>query len=52
MLRAMELLAEQRTPVIEIAYAVGFQSISAFNSAFRTFTQETPTQYRKQFAPQ
>ena len=51
MMRAIELLAEQNTSVIEVAYAVGFQSISAFNSAFRNFTQETPSQYRRQFVP-
>jgi len=51
MLRAMELLATQEMPVIEVAYTVGFESVSAFNHNFRRFTQETPTQYRKRFAP-
>jgi AraC-like DNA-binding protein len=51
MLRAMDLLAEDRTPVIEVAYAVGFDSVSSFNTAFRRFTQETPTRYRRRFLP-
>jgi AraC-like DNA-binding protein len=52
MLRAMELLAEHNTSVIDVAYSVGFESISSFNTAFRRFTQETPTQYRRRFLPQ
>lgn len=47
MIRAMELLADPATNVIDVAYAVGFSSISAFNHAFRTFTGETPTSYRE-----
>lgn len=53
MLRAMELLAERRdAPVIDVAYGVGFESLSAFTTAFRNFTQETPSAYRKRFLPQ
>lgn len=51
MLRAMELLEKQPSPVIEVAYAVGFESISAFNAAFRRFSQETPSHYRRRFLP-
>lgn len=51
MLRAMELLAERDVPIAEVAYAVGFESISAFNHGFRCFAQETPSQYRQRFLP-
>ncbi len=51
MLRAMELLADCDMPITEVAYTIGFESISAFNHAFHSFTQETPSQYRKRFLP-
>ncbi len=47
LIRAMELLATAEPQIIDIAYAVGFTSISAFNHAFREFTGETPSSYRK-----
>ena len=46
MLRALDMLSQPGLSVTDVAYAVGFESISAFNSGFRRFTQETPTQYR------
>ena len=49
MLRALELL-ESRRSVSEVAWAVGFESLSAFISAFKTFAQETPTRYRRRLA--
>jgi AraC-like DNA-binding protein len=52
MLRAMELLAEYGTSIIDVAYSVGFESVSSFTTAFRRFTQETPTQYRRRFFPE
>jgi AraC-like DNA-binding protein len=51
MLRAMELLAERDSPVIEVSHAVGFDSVSAFNAGFRRFTHDTPSEYRKRFLP-
>lgn len=49
MVRAMDLLTQPGMPITEVAFAVGFESISAFISSFRRFTQETPTQYRRRF---
>ena len=33
--------------VLEILYEVGFNSKSSFNTAFKNYTNLTPTQYRK-----
>lgn len=49
MIRAIELLAETRAPITEVALGVGYQSLSAFNAAFRGFTGQTPTTYRAGF---
>jgi len=46
-LRAMALLAESDHTVVETATAVGFESLSAFNRAFRDLTGEQPTAYRR-----
>ena len=51
MIRAIELLAETKAPVTEVAFGVGYQSLSAFNAAFRAFTGQTPTTYRAGFNP-
>lgn len=49
MIRALELLAGE-AKVIEVAGAVGYSSVSAFNQAFRVFSGETPTAYRRRLA--
>jgi AraC-like DNA-binding protein len=50
-LRAIEELAAGDTPVTEIAYTVGYSSLSAFNAAFQELTGRTPTEYRASFRP-
>jgi AraC-like DNA-binding protein len=47
LLKAMALLAEEGQSVLDIAFTVGFQSVSAFTRAFRRYTGETPTGYRR-----
>jgi AraC-like DNA-binding protein len=49
MVRAIGLMAEGDMPVTEVALAVGYASPSAFNAAFRRFTGQTPTAYRRGF---
>jgi AraC-like DNA-binding protein len=48
-LRAIEALAAGDTPVTEVAFGVGYSSLSAFNAAFRDLTGQTPTEYRAGF---
>ena len=50
-LRAIEQLAGTDRSVTEIAMDVGYASLSAFQSAFRDLTGETPSEYRAGFAP-
>lgn len=47
MFRATELLATEDDNITAIALSTGYQSLSAFNAAFRDFAGETPTQYRR-----
>lgn len=47
MIRAVELLAIGDLSVIQISGEVGFNSLSAFNRAFRRFAGCTPTEFRK-----
>ncbi|MDF1812598.1 MAG: AraC family transcriptional regulator [Verrucomicrobiales bacterium] len=48
---AANLLRATAKPVSQIAYDVGFQSLSHFNRAFRKATGSTPTEYRARKAP-
>lgn len=45
---AKEELQRSNTPVIDIAYALGFESLSAFFAFFRKNTGITPRKYRNQ----
>lgn len=49
MLRAVEALAGSDSPVTEIAFQVGYNSVSAFNAGFRDLLGVNPTQYRETF---
>lgn len=44
--KARKLMDNQHLQIAEIAYQVGFQSLSQFNRAFRQFMDTSPTQYR------
>ena len=51
-IRAVEALATSENPVTEIAYSVGYNSISAFNAAFRDLMGKNPTEYGATFKRQ
>ena len=44
--KAAQLLAQDDLRVSEIAFAVGFQSLSQFNRTFKKFAGKSPTDYR------
>ena len=44
--KACELLRNGNLRISEIAFAVGFQSLSQFNRVFRTFSGKSPTRFR------
>ncbi len=46
--KAKNLLLNPDVEVSEIAYAVGFQSLTHFNRVFKTVVGQTPTGYRRQ----
>jgi AraC-like DNA-binding protein len=46
--KAKNLLLNQNLRVSEIAYAVGFQSLTHFNRVFKRIVGESPTAYRSQ----
>jgi AraC-like DNA-binding protein len=43
---ACDLLRDPNLRISEIAFAVGFQSLSQFNRVFKRLTGKSPTQYR------
>ena len=45
--RARELICTTQMPVHDVAHAVGYESISQFNTAFKGYYGMTPGQYRK-----
>src|SRR5437762_11087437 len=44
--KARDLLQNSNLRVSEIAFAVGFQSLSQFNRVFKKLTRQSPTQFR------
>jgi AraC-like DNA-binding protein len=44
--KARDLLLNSNLRISEIAFAVGFQSLSQFNRVFKTLTRKSPTEYR------
>ncbi len=49
---AKSLLKTSSKTIAEIAYAVGFQSLSQFNRSFRDLAKESPSMYRRRKALQ
>ncbi len=47
MLRAMELLVLPQAAVTDVAYTVGFNSLSAFAKSFSRFTGQSPKEFRR-----
>jgi AraC-like DNA-binding protein len=47
MVYAVEVLSEDRASITEVAFATGYNSLSAFNAAFREFMGQTPSDYRR-----
>jgi AraC-like DNA-binding protein len=44
--KARDLLQNPNPRISEIAFAVGFQSLSQFNRVFKKLTRKSPTQFR------
>ena len=44
--KACDLLRDSNLRISEIAFAVGFQSLSQFNRVFKKLTRKSPTQFR------
>jgi len=45
--RARQLLEQRAMPIIEVAFAVGYQSASAFSATFRRCVGTTPREFRR-----
>lgn len=45
--KAKQLIIETNLPISSIADSVGYNSVQAFNTRFKEFTDNSPTQYRK-----
>ena len=45
--KALELLQNTNKRISEIAFAVGFQSLSQFNRVFKKLSGKSPTEYRE-----
>lgn len=49
--KAKHLLLKPQSRVTEVAYDVGFQSLSQFNRSFRRVMAQSPTEFRSQMKP-
>ncbi len=49
--KAKQLLANPQKRISEIAYEVGFQSLTHFNRVFRKVTGQSPTDFRERLTP-
>lgn len=49
--KAKQLLIKPQSRVTEVAYDVGFQSLSQFNRSFRRVMDQSPTEFRSQMTP-
>lgn len=49
--KARNLLLNRNLRITEIAYEIGFQSLTHFNRVFKKVTGQSPTEYRRQLAP-
>lgn len=47
MIKAIELILKTQKPIGDIAFLVGYNSISSFSDAFQEFTHSRPTNFRK-----
>lgn len=47
MVKAIELILKTKKPISEIAYEVGYITLSSFSDAFHEFTHVRPTDFRK-----
>jgi AraC-like DNA-binding protein len=48
--KARNLLQNPNLRISEVAFEIGFQSLSQFNRTFKKVTGRSPTDYRGQFA--
>lgn len=46
---ALERLSDVDRSITEVAYSIGYSSLSAFNAAFRDFAGQTPSEFRASF---
>jgi AraC-like DNA-binding protein len=49
--KAKNLLLNRNLRISEIAYEIGFQSLTHFNRVFKRIMGESPTEYRGQLSP-
>lgn len=49
--KARQLLEDVDLRISEIAFAVGFQSLSQFNRVFKKLSGKSPTEYRTMHSP-